>query len=352
MTSPARRTLAKLQITLLTLGVVNLCGCASLPNTGSLAAPSVTPVAKVESPYVYMRGKSSNNEVLQFAKTSTGLSSPSGSLIVSGALGIWSVSMDYNAKIYVAAALSNGTQTVEVFPAGATGAATPLRTLQIAFSRTAVLYAVGPDGLLYGVIPSSGSAPAFISVYAATASGSDAPIRTLTMGPGEIDDMQIDPLGELVLTCAPCGQVNGQTYGLGVWAPGASGNDAPIRYVTSNYILYGASADEKGAIYAHMGLSDGTNATQYIVKYDPTGVGAVTPANIINLPSGTGKPYAYGTVRLDGAGNVFASRVYTDPAGDDVFYQIIGFPVSATGNAAPTSNFLPQGVWGPDFATN
>ncbi len=65
--------------------------------------------------------------------------------------------------------------------------------------------------------------------------------------------------------------------------------------------------------------------------------GAASPINIINSPDQpVGMQFWGGSVRLDGAGNIFASLGIRNPSTGAVTFYIYGVAPTATGNAIPT----------------
>lgn len=203
------------------------------------------------------------------------------------------IAVDASGNLYVADLNNppNADSAIYVYPPGATGNQPPIRTIE--GSSTGLVRATGiafdPGGNLY--VGNAGTQPseASVTVYAPGASGNVAPIRTISGSNTNITGARgvaLDAAADLAVgnyngnVCAP-------NYTL-VFAPGANGNVAPARQILPGCpATYGLQFDKNGNLYEAINNSD------QIQIYSPSANGSVAPTNTISgsntqisLPSG------------------------------------------------------------------
>jgi hypothetical protein len=236
--------------------------------------------------------------ILQLPATTNGSVSPTSALILTGTTDLTNVSciaIDSSGQLYVA--LENGSTSWEVlvYAAGATGTATPIRTLTGLSYISAM--AIDSAGSLY---LNNGNA---IAVYANTANGSATPSRIIT-GPATLMD-----------------------YGEGTLAVDASGN------------VYTDATNDAIATTVPPILT--------VLEFSSTANGNVAPSRVISVPSGapTGATpglqppyYYYGAIfaiATDTAGNVYLVGYTFAFALDQVTYSIIEVAAGSSGTVTP-----------------
>lgn len=176
------------------------------------------------------------------------------------------------------AALTNGAgighpPTVSVFPAGANGSVSAIGTITIPSGGDILGLAFDPNGRLYVAVQNT------IYIYAAGTCGPASPIATIEgantklIGPKE---MAFDSSGVLYVanvgTVLPDGTINGL---ITEYAPGATGNVAPIRTIAGPATLisdpWGVAVDNAGRVYAADLLANS------VTVYAPGANGNVAP---------------------------------------------------------------------------
>src|SRR5439155_966668 len=174
--------------------------------------------------------------------------------------------------------------SVKVYAAGASGNAIPIRT--IAGCHTAIGYPWGPRGVALdaaGNLYVAAHIPAFgITVYAATATGNVAPIRTIS----GVHTRLVFPTGIAVdagdrLYVANEGQ-NGNYASVTVYAPGATGDATPTAMITGSFLTgpsypQGIAVDAGGRLY----IADSVYPAGKIRVYAPHSTGKFAPTATI-----------------------------------------------------------------------
>ncbi len=223
------------------------------------------------------------------------------------------------------------TNAVSVYPAGAMA---PSRSIAGAATRLATPVAAGVEasGAAY-VLNASSGAP-FVTVYAPGASGNVAPLRTIALPSNGTNatiggTLAVDPDGTLVVVESDTGVGTFSTK-LDVYAPGATG-PAPARTIappsgTQFSALLGV--DASGDVYATATASGGASD---VVVYGPDA--ASGPLRTIAVPpaSGLSGAVAGGTVARDGT-------VYVDVGTQ----QLSVYAPGANGNATPSRTIAAQ----------
>jgi hypothetical protein len=244
------------------------------------------------------------------------------------------VAIDSSGYIYVSSVnLFDKTQgAVLVFAPTANGSVAPLRTITL--SGTTHFIALDSAGNIYvATAPLTGPLPATIQEFAAGANGNATPIRTITIPIDPItvagfpEGLAVDPNGDIVY--ATYTSIDGSDT-IEVFSPGQSGNATPVRTISGpqSQILRigGLALDAAGNIYA--ATQTPGNLMPNLLEFSGGINGSATPINVItgnatmlNQTSG---------LAVDAAGNIYA-------AGGTGTLQ---FAPGATGNASPINHAL------------
>ena len=340
----------------LMLNLVLLAGCGNSNGsggggggtilTGALAAGGATDIYVIEG-----EQSGTGNTILDFAVDSSTNATPKGTLIVPTALFVRSVATDSAGQIYVGGDLANGlnapTEEILVYAAGATGSATPLRTITLDGSGASLVYpgsmTVDAAGVIYATGPGGN-----VGVIAAGANGETTPERLLTSGDltGPVG-IAVDAAGEIFVANETL-EGPGDDYVGGsilVFASGANGRDAPTRVITgpaptatADNAFFGIAVDSAGDIttvfdtetYDTSGNETGTSAV--VQEFSAGATGTATPTKMI---SGASTALTFGGgLKVDGAGNLYlvdaSGLTTTTPT-----FSVLGFGPNATGDVAP-----------------
>jgi hypothetical protein len=341
MQSSISRRVANSVMVPATLLALALNGCSSNPSGGgalssSLGSPYSGPITTV-----YTRASSGNSSISEYAVSSTGVATPVGTITASSDYSLRSIATDSYGEVY-ASRYSDASSTVSVYAPGAAGLATPVREIALPAGFIPSFMAVDTKNQLYvSSIATASHTSVPIEVYSATSLGAiEATLTVPTLG--AIQDMEVDPSGNLYVTA---------NYSIYIF-PGSS-SSSPIRTLSPEMAINGAVADATGTIYANATSNAPSNFQAALLTFAPGASGAAIPTNVVNLPVVTANGWVNGgPVHVDSAGNVYTSiayPAYQPSANDNV---VFGYPVTATGNATPTSRFTPAGSYGPDFAAH
>jgi hypothetical protein len=181
-------------------------------------------------------------------------------------------------------------------------------------------------------------------VYPVAASGTPVPVRTL-QGTEYWGDIGADADGN-IFVAVEGSECNGV---INVYGPTATGSDAPNRTIAfeNGQQPVGLAVDASGDIFAIEGDCYGNWA---IEEFAAGAEGLASPINTINLPPlPAGATEGDGFVRLDAAANIFAAVLIATPS--DATSAIYGYVPTATGHAAPTVTINYGAQW-PLFALN
>jgi hypothetical protein len=264
------------------------------------------------------------------------------------------VATDSSGQLYVAVALDpvNPANPGDIFiyPPNSTGEAIPSRTIDLNTYDVCAL-AVDANGLLYVAINAGGSGTQAVVVYPADASGNATPLRTLAVtGLAQILDIAVDAVGNVYVA----GYSGNGDNTIAVYSPEASGLAAvPTRTVSfPNSNVYGVAVDAAGDIFASV-CRNCQNTGIDVEEFAPDASGVASPINTINLPLGAAARFGNGgPVRIDSFGNIFTSAQVLS-ANQDLFDIVVfSFSPTATGDAPPIAQITPADGYATYFAVN
>src|SRR5665213_3176111 len=269
--------------------VVALAGCGSSPNVVTTTTNEITPGSAASNVYVaqgFGFGANANvSSILQFSASATGTATPMSTLVAPSGVSFNSVSTDDAGQIYAGG--TGPAPEILVYAAASSGAALPLRTIvggtgsftypsSMAIDSNEFLYVA--DG---GDTPAGNARSNMIAVFSASAIGNATPIR-LIQGPLT----QIDEARQIALDAAGNLYVANQGDGsILVFAPGANGNVAPARVISTGAIngSTGIAADASGNVYAVTYFPSDLNSA-VIVEYAAGATGNAAPVKVIYGP--------------------------------------------------------------------
>jgi len=211
---------------------------------------------------VFSRGANGNvAPIRRIVGAATGINSPEG------------IGVDSDGNIYVA---NRNANNITVYSSTANGNAAPTRTIGggLSLIDTPEQLVALPNGAIYVVC--RGSDPNAVQYFAPGLAGNVSPTRSLniSLSRNPTLGLAVDTSGQLYV-CT--------TDFIGVYAAGASGDDAPVRTIhgsaTEISFLEGLAVDGAGNVYA----SD--NDANEILIFGPGANGDVAPTRKISGPS-------------------------------------------------------------------
>lgn len=227
------------------------------------------------------------------------------------------IAHDAAGNLYVA---NEGANTITEYPADANGDVPPMRTIvQTDPTNLAHTVAIGATGTVYvGNAAGVGAMNSVVTVYAATASGSAPPIRTIGLA-SPAAGIAIDPAGELVVGNPPAVEV---------FAPDADGNAVPLRTIAGASTGLGSLASLSTGPDGRLYVADDSYPAPSVAVFAANANGNAAPVARIQGPL-TRLGIAVG-VAADDAGTVYvANSTAYNAAEIDVFAP------NASGNVAP-----------------
>ena len=340
--SPSSAPLPRLAGLLLAGLVLTLTGCSSVGTTfGNIhGAPAVGVYVVQNNPV--SGSTAASGEILQFSTSSSGVTAPISTINYSKATSLAYLSLDGYGDVYTSATEGSSGSAILEFPVGSSNDAQPIGDIPfnsttgitgingLAVDAAGDIYAAGAGfgvvgfgysqngsvapylalplgtqaadlttlelpyapavdtkGYLYVANTTSAdvSAPAPtapIVVFAPEATGSVAPVRTLsgsltTLSFGTPQGMATDSAGNLYVT----NYVSGVSSIL-IFGPGATGNTPPLRDITGSNTQLGCvggiALDNEGYLYVVSTSTCGSTANPTVLKFSTTGNGNIAPA--------------------------------------------------------------------------
>ena len=300
---------------LLLLGI----GCGSSPNTDTTTQ---TPSAAITIYVVQNDPTTGATSVLELPANGQGNVTPTATLNAPAYTGFTMATVDQSGNIYVAGYVYSPALSFEIleYAAGATGVATPTRTLTNLPDFVWAL-AVDTAGQIYAEMNAQNSYTGQISVFAAGATGNATPIRQIV---GSLT--QLGGGSSLAVDSSQNLYVNNELSIL-VFSPTATGNVTPTRIIyeaTGGVTLHGLALDNSGDLFSVSTAQLGSSSA--IVEFAPGSSGASVPTRTLEVPSAT-----FGTsVAVDAAGNL-----YTVDQSSTAKYGVDVFSAGESSNSAP-----------------
>lgn len=349
---------ATIGLSLIVTGAVCLVGCSNLaPSSDSTGTSN----AAATVAYTFVGDGSGIEQIAGYSVAPGNVGTVVSSVAQTPPYGLGGrIATDQTGQVYSTSysySANNSTASVEidVYPPYPTGVTSPSRSIQIPFLSVPAFgifgLAVDSAGLLYVGYLTANGGEATVLVYSATASGAATPIRTLQLMNSEVDydagDMAVDAVGSLYVV----GYATNRPY-VWVYPPAANGPSMPSRTISVSEKLAsdapsGIAVDSKGDVFVNLwSPSDNGMSNDYIEEFAPGAEGAATPINTININVETPGYFIVfgGPLRLDGAGNIFASfEVFTNNIEAIAPFEwfIYGYEPTATGNQPPSVQIAP-----------
>lgn len=316
---------------LLTIVLVSACAGgggsgAVTPNTLS-AANTIGNAASADRFYLANPNDSAHSIAI-FSESASGVASPIGTIDTPNAAG--TVTLDPAGNIFA----SFGGNSIVEYPAGSSGAATPVRRISGPATHINLTYHhdfdVSANGTIAAVqqtITTVCPAPEELDIYASTANGNAAPVRTIT-GPNT-------KLAQGWPAIAPDGTVYvalSATNQILVFGPTANGNVAPSRIIQGSATGLNDPMDltllPNGNVVA-MNQAGGLGGT--ITEYAANASGNAAPVNTL---TGVGD---VGSISFDHAGNLWTFVCCPSAT-------INEYAAHASGAATPVRTIVPNGI--------
>lgn len=318
------RTIRLAAVPLATLAL--LAGCSGGGSGSSTGGGGGTQTGGATYVYVGQYNTSTPGTILAFTAGANGAVSPVSTLQTD--LYLESLATDASGQIYVSGySATSSFARIEVYAAGASGSATPTRSLTLSSVNAPISMTVDASSNLY-TVDSAG----LINVYSPTASGSATPTRQISGSStaiGTLSGIAVDSSGAIYVSeVSPTGGSTVLTF-----AAGASGNIAPTRSFTlpgTSVVPLGIALDSSNNIYVTV---DGTS-TPYTSSIYEYAAGAGTGAAPTRTISGSATEMTTdGALRVDSAGNIYVA--VQNPSGAGYAYSLMEFSSSASGNVSP-----------------
>ncbi len=175
-----------------------------------------------------------------------------------------------------------------------------------------------------------------VNVYAAGATGNASPIRQITGSSTQLyapSSVSLDTSGNVFVTdvygaASGCSNPTQGCWDVNVYAAGSTGNVAPVRSIrgtkTKLFYVYGSAVDTSGNVY----VANGYHANCCITVYSPDANGDVKPIrNITGVNTLLATPVA---IALDTGGDVYVLNAQGSPTRSVTVYA-----AGANGNVKP-----------------
>ena len=297
-----------------------VCVLTALAGCGGGSSPAAPQAAKTMYIVNYTSDASNNNapvdSVLGYSTASPASTTPTTTLNLPEGFAIDSIATDTKGQLYVAGSTaSSNSDSILVFPAGATGSASATTTL--------VGSATSNNGTFtyadYMSVNSKGQLFVFsddytVEVFAPGLTSSSVPAQYITWGTqngnfSDVYNIASDGLGETFISDYD----NNEIY---VFAAGATGNAAPVRTITGTNVdtfreIWTMTADDAGNVY--------------VVNW-----------NSADMPGVHATPHSrMAAHRRDGSSRHLAARPHSANPSGTLSTGIIVFPAGANGNVTP-----------------
>lgn len=260
----------------------------SVSATAVIASSNLTDryfcVATDASGYIYVAthaafGAYSQGKVLVYAPTASGMTAPVRTITITGApVGLV---LDAGGNLYVG---STGVSmnpeapvdSIVEFAAGATGDATPVRTIALAAPCTNLATDAGENLICLPFDAGNGGPSNEIQIFASNQSGAVAPARTIQLDNGvQIVDVAVDPFGNLYVAVGGNGEqileIPGGAGGTGVASAVPGIPAGTLRNFVTNIRF-----DAAGNLYV---FGPGPSGDQSVLRFAPTTSGFAPPAS-------------------------------------------------------------------------
>ncbi len=334
---------------LLSLGLITMSSCAGGGGNTTTPIQTPPPPAAASNVYIVATdsfaetGPVNPPQIVQFPATANGNVTPTVTITAPAGVYFRSAATDSEGQLYVGAETYTGpiaTRVVTgyeilVYASGLTATSTPLRTILIN-AATTYPYAIAVDstGQIYAVLASA-SGTANIAVYSPTASGAATPLRTInTQLLSKVYQLAFDSSSNLYVAGVPSSSSTSGTNGvIAVFGPTATGSATPISQITGTNAgplhFLGVAVDSSGHIYA---VDDGNDGTIY--EFAAGANGTPTPLKTMTIPASTGLGTLLdlavdpvGNVFVEGGGNLGIARYAPDATGAEVPLNVFTSPV-------------------------
>jgi len=284
---------------------------------------------KILPPAIYVT-TGSPSQILAFSSSAPGTPSPLNTVALPAGVVAGYIAGDPSGNLYVTTS-----SDVRVYPAGATGPATPARVLPAGPTTTIANitgFTADASGSIYVSEFNAG-----IAIFTGHANGSVAPSRYILPGLSGLEfpeALATDSAGNLYVVNV---HSNWQSTIL-VFAPGATGDVAPLR--TLNVSANGIAVDSAGNLYATVNAAGNTA----IEVFAPGAAGNDAPIRTISTQA-TGLARLTGGIALDAAGDIYVVAWGTLAMNSlPATPTILEF--SASANTAASASFTPA-AWTP-----
>jgi hypothetical protein len=273
---------------------------------------------------VYVVQNGSTSSILEFPASALSSATPSNTITIPMQTTFDAVAVDASGNLYVSASVVTAPSTlyeVLVYAPGATGAATPTRSITN-FSTNITSIAVDSTGQLYAL---SGNT---ISVFAANATGNATPVRRITGGATLLSS----PYSLAVDSAQNIYVANTAAENIVVFSTSANGNVAPSRTISGSntqlYNTWGIAVDDAGDIFATTQNTAASPAVSTVLEFAPNANGNALPT--MTLTDFASDPIA--GIQVDAAGNLYVLVI------DNNLMTVDVFSAGASGGRAPEQN--------------
>jgi len=266
---------------------------------GGGSGPIVLPPGSASNIYVVQNPLTASdlNTILEFPANLQGSVTPENTITMSKS-SLYAVAVDASGNLYAATdTISNPSPTqiqILVYAPGATGAATPTRTITTTLSSSIDSIAVDSIGQIYALSENT------INIFSANATGKATPIRQITSSLiNHPYAMAVDSANNIYVAT---GYYNPNIV---VFSAAANGDIESPRTITGSntqlgYVSLGIAVDATGDIF--VATQSGTSPyVSTVLEFAPNANGNAVPIKTLTAVSS----YAIGGIKVDTAGNLF-----------------------------------------------